>query len=332
MAWDSKSGDIENMVILEDEIWASFNYFFSAECRKTSTYKFGFLKAILDNLFSGENTVRGVELTFQQLFSKFAENYWNLIVKYHLRQMRYNGSSKVTGLERIFLDAVTRNGIVQYVEYSSLTADEQNRLVKKVQATCKKYVVGAMYGDFKESFYGFSLKEERIWLNPVYHSFLLKYKLNVEKLNYLEWAKLLDVINADNPTAGIIDKLELATPKRNNLSWYRHILETEFEVQRCFYCGAVLHSQSHVDHVIPWQMVREDKLWNFVLACPRCNMKKSNRVPQRPVMQLVVQRNEIIQASDYCTGAVAEDFRNYTGELLMELWQYARMGGIREWH
>ena len=30
----------------------------------------------------------GMELTFEDLFSKFAENYWNLITKYHLKQLR----------------------------------------------------------------------------------------------------------------------------------------------------------------------------------------------------------------------------------------------------
>ena len=35
-------------------MWSLFNYFFSPSCKKTSTYKFGFLKSILDSLFSGK--------------------------------------------------------------------------------------------------------------------------------------------------------------------------------------------------------------------------------------------------------------------------------------
>ena len=331
MAWDSKSGDIENLLITEDEIWAAFNHFFSDSCRKTSTYKFGFLKAILDNLFSGEHTSRGVELTYEQLFGKFAENYWNLILKYHLRQMRFNGSTRRTALENIFLDVVKRNNLIWHLEYASLPAADQEDIQRKVQKECSKYVVGALYGDFDGRFYGFDSKAERIWLNHLYHSFLLKYKLNIEKLNYLEWARLLEKLNKDNPPLQLLDKLELATPKRSNLSWYRQILQQEFEEQCCFYCGKHLQRKGQVDHVIPWQLVREDKLWNFVLACPACNARKNNRVPQEAVMQLVVQRNEFIIASHSGIETVEEDFQNYTGAFLMDLWQYAQMGGIKIW-
>ena len=62
--------------------------FFSDSCPKTSTYKFGFIKAILDNLLSVIPSNLGMELTFEDLFSKFAENYWNLITKYYLKQLR----------------------------------------------------------------------------------------------------------------------------------------------------------------------------------------------------------------------------------------------------
>ena len=62
--------------------------FFSDSCPKTSAYKFGFIKAILDNLLSVIPSNLGMELTFEDLFSKFAENYWNLITKYYLKQLR----------------------------------------------------------------------------------------------------------------------------------------------------------------------------------------------------------------------------------------------------
>ena len=50
--WDLSSGDISDVVVFEEEIWRAFNNFFSNNCRKQTTYKYGFLKAILDNLFS----------------------------------------------------------------------------------------------------------------------------------------------------------------------------------------------------------------------------------------------------------------------------------------
>lgn len=52
MGWNSKSGILKNEKISEDELWSYFNYFFSDSCQKTTTYKFAFLKSILDNLFN----------------------------------------------------------------------------------------------------------------------------------------------------------------------------------------------------------------------------------------------------------------------------------------
>ena len=48
-------------------------------------------------------------------------------------------------------------------------------------------------------------------------------------------------------------------------------------------------------------------------------------------MQIVVQRNEFIIASHSGIETVEEDFQNYTGAFLMDLWQYAQMGGIKIW-
>ena len=63
------------------------------------------------------------------------------------------------------------------------------------------------------------------------------HKAELEKLNYYSWAKFLEQVNDDNSLIRVIDKLELATPRRENLSVYREILRKEFEEDTCFYCA-----------------------------------------------------------------------------------------------
>ncbi len=47
----------------------------------------------------------------------------------------------------------------------------------------------------------------------------------------------------------------------------------EFE-NKCFYCGKpVIKKTVEVDHFIPWSFMKDDQIWNFVLACPECNNK-----------------------------------------------------------
>lgn len=62
---------------------------------------------------------------------------------------------------------------------------------------------------------------------------MLRHKSELEKLNYYFWARFLEQINDDNALIRVIDKLELATPKREDLSVYREILRREFEEDTC---------------------------------------------------------------------------------------------------
>ena len=93
-----------------------FNFVFSDSCHKRNTYKFGLIKSILDNLFNGQNIEDGIYFTYEQLFAKFAENYWNLIVKYDLRQMRKDSKSDLSKVEIILKTAVKSDSILSNFE------------------------------------------------------------------------------------------------------------------------------------------------------------------------------------------------------------------------
>ena len=126
--WQDNHGEIKKNIASEDEIWSLANYFFSSACKKTSTYKFGFFKAICDSLFAGNMTNRGYELDFNVLFTRFSEYYWNLITKYNLKQMRYNGSNNSSSLETIINDLVKRNGIIKELEFYALSDVEREKI------------------------------------------------------------------------------------------------------------------------------------------------------------------------------------------------------------
>lgn len=214
--WNLAHGDIKKYYVSEDELWAAFNYVFSDSCAKRTTYKFGLIKAILDNLLSVVSTQRGVEITYEELFSKFAESYWNLVTKYKLKQIRKTTISKDSKIEVIFSDMLSRASTLT-LEYETLSEDDKALIVQQVSKECKKNVVGALYANFDGILYGFDLKETGIWINPVAYEFMLKYKPAIEQLNYYAWAKFLEGINDDNALIRVLDKLELSTPKRKDL-------------------------------------------------------------------------------------------------------------------
>ncbi len=100
--FDLKEGTYEEREVSEDELWSAFSCIFSSRSRNDSSYKFGFLKAIIDNLY---NVDENLKLSFDQLFSKFTEIYWNLILKYGLRQKARTNDSRKSFIEQILLGA-----------------------------------------------------------------------------------------------------------------------------------------------------------------------------------------------------------------------------------
>ena len=331
MAWDSKSGTLNTTTLSDDEYWSLFNYVYVGGAKKTSTYKFALIKAILDNLLNNIPTENGQEILYSNIFTKFSESYWNLVVKYNLHQQAPTKEGKTSKIEQIFKEAVAINPILQNIEFTSIGKSTQNRLVSKVQTECKKYVLGALHSDFNSAIYGFSESSDRITLSHGAYEFCLRHKMELEKLNYYAWAKFLENINEENLLYKVISKIETSLPERKPLDIYRKILFEEFEQNNCFYCGKKLSTIAiHVDHFIPWSFVKEDKLWNFVLSCPECNIKKSDKLPSKSFISIIHNRNRIIEHFFSSNLFVKQQFSNYKPDLIQNLWQYAKQSGVKQ--
>ena len=330
MAWDSKSGTLNTTTLSDDEYWSLFNYVYVGGAKKTSTYKFALIKAILDNLLNNIPTVNGQEILYSNIFTKFSESYWNLVVKYNLHQQAPTKEGKTSKIEQIFKEAVAINPILQNIDFASIEKSTQNRLVSKVQTECKKYVLGALHSDFNSAIYGFSECSDRITLSHGAYEFCLRHKMELEKLNYYAWAKFLESINEEKLLYKIILKIETSLPERKPLDIYRKILFEEFEQNNCFYCGKKLSSTIiHVDHFIPWSFVKEDKLWNFVLSCPDCNIKKSDKLPSKNFISIIRNRNNLILNTLSSNLFIKQQFTNYKQDLISNLWQYAFYSGFK---
>lgn len=82
----------------------------------------------------------------------------------------------------------------------------------------------------------------------------------------------------------------------------------------------------HVNHFIPWSFIKEDKLWNFVLACPSCNIRKSNKIPGMEYVKLIQNRNDDLRRIS--SSFVCEQFKTYKPSLISDMWKYAQSGGF----
>lgn len=244
--------------------------------------------------------------------------------------MAYNGKSEYSKIESIIKTACLKYGIPNETPFSSVKQEEQKHIVQEIAAECKRYVIGALYNDFEGKLYSFSLRGDGLFLSNGAYEFISKYKMEIEKLNYFSWAKYLERINDDSVSIKLLEKLEISTPRRSDLSVYRELLYKEFQENRCFYCGKELKREVHVDHFIPWCFVKTDNLWNFVLACPKCNIQKKDHLMGCSYIHKINKRNSFLADKSTEFKTVENEFKGYYDGLIDQMWNYARMSGLKE--
>ncbi len=132
--------------------------------------------------------------------------------------------------------------------------------------------------------------EYGINLNPDAIKFFKKHTPTLLKAVILEWARFLEKMNIGLPK--IIAKTEGKNITRRSLTKYRQLLEPFFA--NCFYCEQPLVNgrDTHVEHVIPFDYIAEDDIWNLTLACRECNCNKLGSLPHKKDIKKLIQRNE----------------------------------------
>lgn len=184
-------GQYINKNVSEDELWSAFSRLFSAQSKNSTSYKFAFLKSLLDNLY---NVDSNLQLKFDVIFAKFAESYWNLVLKYGIRQQSITRDGRISAIEGILREAATRFHIADGVPFEQLNDDAMIFVCDNTKRKCKINVVGALYADLGGMAYSFSRSGEWLRFSPYMYEFLCKHKLVIEKMNYYEWARYMEKV------------------------------------------------------------------------------------------------------------------------------------------
>ena len=158
-----KEAKFNDKYLLEEDIWKIFNYFFSSKSVNNTSYKFAFLKSIIESVY--EVNIDG-EISLTEIFSRFIRIYWYLIVKHNLSQCTNSTRNGKTSINNIFDRYLSSYKELAFCDYDNIDNDIRRNIEKEVYDECNKYVVGALYGDTGGSIYSFSLKDNYIKFNP----------------------------------------------------------------------------------------------------------------------------------------------------------------------
>lgn len=167
---------------VNNDPWTAFAWLYDGASTRDTSYKFLFFEALLSCDLEKEI------LSYEEIFFKFTSFAWDLVLKYKIRQKKLAKDGRLTELENILSDYATDNFMGGYIDWDELSAIEQKKIVKKILSRCKKYVVGAFYGDTKEVLYSFSRKDEWIILNPHMKAFIVQNQDLLRNLNHNKWA------------------------------------------------------------------------------------------------------------------------------------------------
>jgi len=276
---------------------------------KSNTYKFALARSILDYVKKNEDQIlenikkeTPTPITYSEIAKMFLQYYWHQEFKFKIRQNHQvdKPPSIIVILQKIF----DKEAVPEKFDFVS----------KEQKNSAEKLILRKVFGKEKQKtsqviprfqniregkitvnknpFYINKENDQLIQVNPDAMEFFIHYRVLLEKLVILEWAKFLEKIK---PVPGLVSKIEDPEPERKSLKAVERELSKFFN--ECFYCARNLNdTKIHVDHFVPWSYIFEDKRWNFVLACSDCNLKKSNSLTDPKFLEKIIGRN-----NDYST-------------------------------
>lgn len=269
---------------------------------KDNTYKFALTKFLLD--YASNNKVSGVQkILYSEIAEKFLEYYWFQECKYKLKQdFKIERMPMIIRIIRKYCGEVYISE--SYEKYFKDKKNIQHLMILEIEKECLRDVVPRLQprgsDDLYRHFhtinatgkkYKLPLKEKRyIFLQEEAHQFLKNNYTDLSKILVYEWAKFLEKINF---TPRLISKIEdLGHINRRSLAKYKNILLRQMKSQ-CFYCNeSIENTDIHIDHFIPWSYVYEDSIWNLVISCSRCNIKKRDYLAPIHCVKKIQARNQ----------------------------------------
>jgi hypothetical protein len=283
--------------------------------QKTNSYKFALTLALAE--------AHKQELSASDLAERFLGYYWPLATTYRIRQSTDP-----------FKEPVAYKWSTEL--HTSLKLDPGISLAKATQANPEEFAalftrLSRPGGCLDEVLPRFHVLHKESCTDPLFGVERLGIKINdqawtqitanrkvIRQLAIGGWVRFCERISA---TPRMYLKLSSDIPKRKSLSPYLTLIAKPAG-HRCFYCDSPLTTDIHVDHFLPWSFILEDKLWNLVPACGGdngCNLRKSNRIPDKLLTAKLIDRNIRMLKGD-----LGVDLRDHKDLREWKMWDLTR--------
>jgi HNH endonuclease len=265
--------------------------------QKTNSYKFALSRA-LAHLALTRSMISKLDLS-----PLFLEYYWPLEVKYHLRQGIDPDKDPIVmrRIRELLASGVIAQGD-SLRDFQKRNGKEYEKLVAKVVAEAFDDVIPRFHivrgATIEPKIFTFTGKigaaGSTIGLTAGGRQFLIDYRKLVDYVAVSGWVRFTEDFTS---APKLHEKIGGTNGQRRAVAQWRKSL-MEIQSGKCFFDGSHEMSSPEVDHVLPWSFVLEDRTWNLVLACRKCNNEKRDRLPSVDLLERLCVRNERIMKAD----------------------------------
>ena len=252
-----------------------------------STYKIAFGKTLLELCEKGQNKV-----SWEVLSTEFLNQY-QIRLNIDKPMPQLDNSSRKTVMERV-VDSMKFN----------LSMDEAISEVGKnaFGDVIHRFDNLAGIDDVKGMFYRF---QDGKYIELTDRLFIIHSKNLTEVKDELNarWSLLegaFSMIGHNYELSNDVRSIYLqSATERKNLTTQIPFLQG-YQGNICFYCGESLNNTAtHVDHVLPRQVLNNDEIWNLVLSHDHCNLSKLDKIVGLHYIEKLHKRNENIMRSNH---------------------------------
>jgi HNH endonuclease len=227
------------------------------------------------------------------------EYYWPLEVKYHIRQGIDPDKDPI--VMKLVRRLVGTGAIVQgemLTDFKRRMPEEHKMLLAAVAREAFDDVIPRFHivhaAAIAPTIFTFTGTVGRagdiIELTNRSRQFLIDYKKLIDYVAISGWARFTERFTS---APRLHDKIGGSNLTRGAVWHWRGPLMA-IQSGKCFYDHSHDMASAEVDHILPWSFVLEDKTWNLVLACRKCNNEKRDQLANLDALQRLCARNEQI--------------------------------------
>jgi hypothetical protein len=263
----------------------------------TNSYKFALWRALAR--LAPATDEKSPKIFKRDLSPVFLEYYWPLEVKYHIRQGTDPDKDPIVMKlirQLVYADMVTQGETL--ADFKDRMPNKHSALLAEVERAAFDDVIPRFHivhgAPITPEIFKFTGKAgkagDALELTTDSREFLIDYKKLVDYVAVSGWVRFTEQFTS---APRLHDKIDGTKLPRGAVSRWRKSLLT-IQNGRCFYDDSHDMGLSEVDHLLPWSFVLEDRTWNLVLACRKCNNEKRDRLTGMAALEAACARNKAI--------------------------------------